>query len=96
MTFFSFPSNTFLNNSIKFDLSKYPNIFCAFSILSSIPFFVLTSALSKSERASLTEPSDILTISFKASYVTVPFSFLFIIFINFSNSKDFTLDKSYL
>ena len=56
----------------------------------------LTSALSKSESASLTEPSEILTISLSASSVALPFSFSVIFLIKLNNSRDFTLTKSNL
>ena len=58
--------------------------------------FKLNNALSKSESASLTDPSEILTISFKASSDTFPFSLSLTFFINSNNSRDFTLEKSNL
>ena len=61
-----------------------------------MPLSKLNNALSKRESESLTDPSEILTMSFNASSETFPFSFSLIFFINSNNSTDFTLDKSNL
>ena len=56
----------------------------------------LNKPLSNKDKASLTDPSDIFTISFKASSDTLPFSLSLIFFINSNNSDDLILDKSNL
>ena len=56
----------------------------------------VSNALSSNDKASLTDPSEILTISFKASSETLPFSLSLTFLINLNNSFDFTLDKSNL
>ena len=56
----------------------------------------LNKALSNNDNASLTEPSEIFTINFKASSVTLPFSLSLIFFINSNSSDDLILDKSNL
>ena len=53
-------------------------------------------ALSNKERASLTDPSEIFTISFSASSETLPFSLFLIFFIKSKSSSVLTLDKSNL
>ena len=50
--------------------------------------------LSNSERASLTEPSEIFTISFKALSETLLFSFKDIFFKKSKSSDDFILKRS--
>jgi hypothetical protein len=56
----------------------------------------LKRALSSSDNASLTDPSEIFTMSFNASSVALPFSLSLIFFIKSNNSDDFILDKSNL
>ena len=76
MTFFSSPSKISLNKSISCDLSKCPKIFWATLKLSSSFSFKLNKALSNKDSASLTDPSDILTINLRASSETRPFPYL--------------------
>ena len=52
--------------------------------------------LSNNDKASLTEPSEIFTISFKASSLIFPFSLSLIFLINSNNSEDLILDRSNL
>ena len=96
ITFSSLPSNKFLKSSIKELLSKYPKIFCALLKSNSCPSDLLINALSNKDKASLTEPSEILTINFNTSSVALPFSKSLIFLIYSNNSLDFTLDKSNL
>ena len=77
-------------------MSKYPKIFCIVAKSNSSLLSKVSKALSSKDRASLTDPSEILTINFKASSVTLPFSLSLIFFINSNNSDDFILDKSNL
>ena len=56
----------------------------------------LNKALSNRDSASLTDPSDILTINFNASSEALPFSLSFIFLTNSNNSDDLILDKSNL
>ena len=53
-------------------------------------------ALSSKDNESLTEPSEIFTISLSASSEILPFSKSQIFFIYINNSSDLTLDKSNL
>ena len=53
----------------------------------------VSNALSNKESASLTEPSEILTINLRASSDTFPFSLSLIFLIKSNNSKDLILDK---
>ena len=76
-------------------LSKYPNIFWA-SSRSSFFLSKLINALSKRDKASLTEPSDNFIINFNASSVATPFSRFNIFFIKTNNSSGFTLGSSNL
>ncbi len=77
-------------------MSKNPNIFCAsFKSISDFSFW-LNKALSKSERASLTDPSDIFTINFRASSFIFPFSLSFTSLINLNKLEELTLAKSNL
>ena len=56
----------------------------------------VSRALSSNDSASLTEPSEILTINLRASSDALPFSFSLIFLIKSNNSKDLILDKSNL
>tara|TARA_B100001741_G_scaffold283108_1_gene257856 strand:+ start:673 stop:957 length:285 start_codon:yes stop_codon:yes gene_type:complete len=56
----------------------------------------LNSARSSNDNASLTDPSDIFTINFKASSVALPFSLSLIFFKKLNNSFDFILGRSNL
>ena len=67
-----------------------------YNIGEKLSLFNVNNPLSNKDKASLTDPSDILTINFKASSDTFPPSFSFMTFKNFNNSDDFTLDKSNL
>ena len=77
-------------------MSKYPKIFCAALRSSSVFSSKLSKALSNKDSASLTDPSDIFTINFKASSDTLPFSFSLIYLMNSNNYDDLILDKSNL
>ena len=96
MAFFSSPFKINSNKSINCDLSKYPKIFWAEFKSSSLSLSKLNKALSSKDNASLTDPSEIFTISLKASSDIFPFSLSLIFFINSNNSPDLTLDKSNL
>ena len=85
-----------MNKSIIWALSKKPKIFWAFSKDNSSSCKVDNIPLSNKDNASLTDPSEILTISFKALSVTFPFSFKDIFFKKSKRSDDFILDKSNL
>ena len=52
------------------------------------------NALSNKDNASLTEPSDIFTINFRASSVTFLFSLSLIFFIKSNSSEDLILERS--
>ena len=56
----------------------------------------LNNPRSSKDKASLTDPSDILVINFKASSDTLPFSLSLIFLIKLNNSDPLILDKSNL
>ena len=62
----------------------------------SLFYLNLIRPLSSNDKASLTDPSDIFTINFKASSEALPFSLSLIFLINSNNSDDLILDKSNL
>ena len=63
---------------------------------SSLLLFKLNKPLSSKDNASLTDPSEIFTINFNASSVTLPPSFSLIFLMKSNNSDDFTLERSNL